>query len=200
MRLTYGRPFRVWLRLTKEQPIEEEVYLGDMPIMLGGGEFIINGAERVVVSQLHRSPGVDFVSEMEAGERRLYSCRIIPERGSWIELNIRKKDSITVRIDQSGKFSAMTLLRAMDPQVQPECRYCSACSTKRRSEKIVDGRSVGKIEGKIAVDDVVYPVDSEQAGEIIVESGQKITKNSGRNDLHFRPDDGRSHGAAARNR
>ena len=65
LRLTYGRPFRVWLRLTKEQPIEEEVYLGDMPIMLGGGEFIINGAERVVVSQLHRSPGVDFVSEIE---------------------------------------------------------------------------------------------------------------------------------------
>ena len=62
LRLTYGRPFKVWLRLTKEQPIEEEVYLGDMPIMLGGGEFIINGAERVVVSQLHRSPGVDFVS------------------------------------------------------------------------------------------------------------------------------------------
>ena len=61
LRLTYGRPFRVWLRLNKEQPIEEEVYLGDMPIMLGGGEFIINGAERVVVSQLHRSPGVDFV-------------------------------------------------------------------------------------------------------------------------------------------
>ena len=62
----------VWLRLTKEQPIEEEVYLGDMPIMLGGGEFIINGAERVVVSQLHRSPGVDFVSEMEA--RRAPHC------------------------------------------------------------------------------------------------------------------------------
>ena len=69
LRLTYGRPFKVWLRLTKEQPIEEEVYLGDIPIMLGGGEFIINGAERVVVSQLHRSPGVDFVSEVE-GHRR----------------------------------------------------------------------------------------------------------------------------------
>ena len=55
LRLTYGRPFRIWLRLNKEQPIEEEVYLGDLPIMLGGGEFIINGAERVVVSQLHRS-------------------------------------------------------------------------------------------------------------------------------------------------
>ena len=66
LRLTYGRPFKVWLRLTKEQPIEEEVYLGDIPIMLGGGEFIINGAERVVVNQLHRSPGVDFVADMEA--------------------------------------------------------------------------------------------------------------------------------------
>src|SRR6266478_4755371 len=115
LRLTYGRPFRVWLRLVKDQPVEEEVYLGDMPIMIGGGEFIINGAERVVVSQLHRSPGVDFVLETEAGERKLHSCRIIPERGSWIEINVTKKETLGVRIDQSGKFSAMTLLRAMDP-------------------------------------------------------------------------------------
>src|SRR5262245_4372241 len=115
LRLTYGRPFRVWLRLNKEQPVEEEVYLGDMPIMIGGGEFIINGAERVVVSQLHRSPGVDYVVETEAGERKLHSCRIIPERGSWIEINVTKKECLGVRIDQSGKFSAMTLLRAMDP-------------------------------------------------------------------------------------
>src|SRR5438128_3599485 len=115
LRLTYGRPFKVWLRLVKDQPVEEEVYLGDMPIMIGGGEFIINGAERVVVSQLHRSPGVDFGEETEAGDRRLHSCRIIPERGSWIEINVTKKDTLSVRIDQSGKFSAMTLLRAMDP-------------------------------------------------------------------------------------
>src|SRR5438270_3761727 len=75
LRLTYGKPFRVWLRLNKEQPIEEEVYLGDIPIMLGGGEFIINGAERVVVSQLHRSPGVDFVMEQEGTtDRKLPSC------------------------------------------------------------------------------------------------------------------------------
>jgi DNA-directed RNA polymerase beta subunit len=66
LRLTYGKPMKVWLRLNREQPIEEEVYLGDIPVMLGGGEFIINGAERVVVSQLHRSPGVDFVEEVEA--------------------------------------------------------------------------------------------------------------------------------------
>src|SRR3954447_12215884 len=116
LRLTYGRPFRVWLRLNKEQPVEEEVYLGDMPIMIGGGEFIINGAERVVVSQLHRAPGVDYVIESEGADRKLHSCRIIPERGSWIEVNVTKKDTLGVRIDQSGKFSAMTLLRAMDPE------------------------------------------------------------------------------------
>src|SRR5882672_6134007 len=115
LRLTYGRPFRVWLRLRKDQPVEEEVYLGDMPIMIGGGEFIINGAERVVVSQLHRSPGVDFVvDDTSAADKRLHSCRIIPERGSWIEINVTKKDTLGVRIDQSGKFSSMTLLRAMD--------------------------------------------------------------------------------------
>ena len=134
LRLTYGRPFKVWLRLTKEQPVEEEVYLGDIPIMLGGGEFIINGAERVVVSQLHRSPGVDFVMEVEStGDRRLHSCRIIPERGSWIELNVTRKESLAVRIDQSGKFSIMTLLRAMDPATARTPRCC-ASSTPARSQ------------------------------------------------------------------
>src|SRR3954449_7757331 len=114
LRLTYGRPFRIWLRLNLEQPIEEEVYLGDIPVMLGGGEFIINGAERVVVSQLHRSPGVDFVMDQDGtSDRKLPSCRIIPERGSWIEINCTKKDALSIRIDQSGKFSAITLLRAM---------------------------------------------------------------------------------------
>src|SRR5262249_16379455 len=104
LRLTYGRPFRVWLRLNKQKPGEEEGECGDMAVRMGGGEFMINGAERVVVSQLHRSPGVDFVVETEAGERKLHSCRIIPERGSWVEINVSKKDTLGVRIDQSGKF------------------------------------------------------------------------------------------------
>ena len=178
LRLTYGRPFRVWLRLNKEEPIEEEVYLGDMPIMLGGGEFIINGAERVVVSQLHRSPGVDFVMEQDTtSDRKLPSCRIIPERGSWIEVNVTKKDSLTVRIDQSGKFSAMTLLRAMDPRFGSDADLIKVFY-ETSTEKIVDGRSVGKVEGKIAVDDIVYPSGTDRAGEIIVEAGQKITKNA----------------------
>ena len=177
LRLTYGRPFKVWLRLTKEQPIEEEVYLGDLPIMLGGGEFIINGAERVVVSQLHRSPGVDFVVEIESSERRLHSCRIIPERGSWIELNVTRKESLTVRIDQSGKFSAMMLLRAMDPAYSEDADILRAFY-QTSVESIVDGRSVSKIEGKLALGDVVYPADGPKAGEVIVECGQQITKNA----------------------
>jgi len=178
LRLTYGRPFRVWLRLNKDEPVEEEVYLGDMPIMLGGGEFIINGAERVVVSQLHRSPGVDFVLESDTtSDRKLPSCRIIPERGSWIEVNITKKDSMTVRIDQSGKFSSMTLLRAMDPKYGTDTDLIREFY-ETDVEKIVDGRSVIKLEGKIAVDDIVYPAKSDRAGEILVEAGHKITRNA----------------------
>src|SRR6266496_211892 len=176
LRLTYGKPFRVWLRLNKEQPIEEEVYLGDIPIMLGGGEFIINGAERVVVSQLHRSPGVDFVTETDTIERKQFSARIIPERGSWIELNVSKKDTLQVRIDQSGKFSALMLLRAMDPKYGQDNDLLRTFY-ETTTEKVVDGRSVGKIEGKIAVTDIVYPHNSEKAGEILVEAGHKITKN-----------------------
>lgn len=177
LRLTFGKPLKVWLRLNREQPIEEEVYLGDIPVMLGGGEFIINGAERVVVSQLHRSPGVDFVEEIEATtDRKLPSCRVIPERGSWIEVNVTKKDSLSVRIDQSGKFSVMTLLRAMSPEMSSDSQLLQAFY-ETKVEKLVDGRSVNKIEGKVAVDDVVYPSDSERAGEIIIEAGQKILKN-----------------------
>jgi DNA-directed RNA polymerase subunit beta len=174
LRLTYGRPLRVLLRLTREQPIEEEVYLGDIPIMLGGGEFIINGAERVVVSQLHRSPGIDFVADTESSDRKTYNCRIIPERGSWIELNVSKKDTLQVRIDQSGKFSALTLLRAMDPKFSRDSEILKLFY-KTSVEKVLGARSVPKLEGRLAVDDIVYPKGSERAGEIIVDAGSKIS-------------------------
>jgi DNA-directed RNA polymerase subunit beta len=115
LKLTYGTPFKIRLRMEKEgESIEEEVFLGELPMMIGGGEFIVNGSERVIVSQLHRSPGVDFSEEIHSGDVRLHSCRIIPERGSWVEFNVTKKGALTVRIDQSGKFPATMLLRAMD--------------------------------------------------------------------------------------
>ena len=165
LRMTYGRPFRVTLRLVKEQPIEEEVYLGDMPIMVGGGEFIINGAERVLVSQLHRSPGVDFVMSNEPGERKEYSCRVIPERGSWIEFMVSKKETLGVRIDQSGRFSAMTLLRAMNADYTDDTSLLKLFYDIKKAKVGKDGSDLA---GKYAAEDIVYPTD-ERAGEIIVE-------------------------------
>jgi DNA-directed RNA polymerase subunit beta len=115
--LTYGLPFRVRVRLKRkdrEEVSEEPIFLGEIPKMIGGGEFIVNGSERVIVSQLHRSPGVDFVKESAEGDRALHACRIIPERGSWIEINATRKDLLAIRIDQSSKIPATTFLRAMD--------------------------------------------------------------------------------------
>jgi DNA-directed RNA polymerase subunit beta len=174
LRLTFGRPLHVWLRLNKgEAAIEESVYLGDMPIMIGGGEFIINGAERVVVSQLHRSPGVDFVVEIEAGDRKLHACRVIPERGSWIELQVTKKETLGVRIDQSGKFSAMTLLRAMSAEYSSDEEILKAFYDSEVI-KVNDSKAAPKIEGRVACGDVIDP----STGEVLIESGSVITKSS----------------------
>src|ERR1043165_6087316 len=120
LRLTYGRPFRLAVRLHREgrpEMPEEDIYLGEFPIMMGGGEFIVNGAERVIVSQLHRSPGVDFSIVSSEGDRPLHSARVIPERGSWIELEVTKKDVLAMRIDQSTKLAATTFLRCLDESV-----------------------------------------------------------------------------------
>jgi DNA-directed RNA polymerase subunit beta len=120
LRLTYGTPLRIHCRLSRKDTkdvLDESIYLGEVPCMMGGGEFIINGAERVIVSQLHRSPGVDFTVEMQESDRPLHGARIIPDRGSWIELGVTKKDSIAMRIDQSGKIPATMFLRAMEEKL-----------------------------------------------------------------------------------
>ena len=174
LRLTYGRPLHVWLRLNKgETTLDESVYLGDMPIMIGGGEFIINGAERVVVSQLHRSPGVDFVVEIESGDKKLHACRVIPERGSWIELQVTKKDTLGVRIDQSGKFSSMTLLRAMSPAYSTDEAILQAFYEVEKIDS-ADPKAAAKLEGRIACGDVVDP----NTGEVLIDSGTTISKAS----------------------
>ena len=159
LRLTYAMPFRIRVRLNKAEPVEEEVYLGELPIMMGGGEFIINGAERVIVSQLHRSPGVDFLVETATGGRKLHQCRIIPERGSWVEMDVTKKDILAVRIDQSGKFAVTMLLRAMDP------KYSTDADILRVFYKteVVATDSV-KLKGAVPVGDVVHP----GTGEVLV--------------------------------
>jgi len=176
LRFTYGMPFVVRLRLiTRGQAVEEDVYLGDMPIMLGGGQLIVNGTERVIVTQLHRSPGIDFVEEARLVERRLHSCRIIPERGSWIEFNVTRRDTLDVRIDQSGKFAASMLLRASSPDFSTNAQIIKLFhpTTKVR---LSDSRATSKLSGKIAVDDVV----NKSTGEVIVGSGNEIDIDAAR--------------------
>jgi DNA-directed RNA polymerase subunit beta len=118
LRLTYAYPLKIHCRLRSESGAdmaEQAIYLGEMPVMIGGGEFIVNGAVRVLVSQLHRSPGVDFLIESKEGDRVLHGGRIIPERGSWIEIGVTQKDILVVKIDQSSKIPATVFLRAINP-------------------------------------------------------------------------------------
>jgi DNA-directed RNA polymerase subunit beta len=172
LRLTYGMPFKIKVRLVRgEEEVEETVYLGEIPKMIGGGEFIVNGAERVIVSQLHRSPGVDFDKEIHTSDRIHHKCRIIPERGSWIELIVSRKDTLTVRIDQSGKFPVTTLLRALferyDTNEEIIRRFYSTSTVKLSSKDAAE-----KIKGKIVVSDIVDP----ETGEIKLEGGGEINE------------------------
>jgi DNA-directed RNA polymerase subunit beta len=177
LRLTYGYPFKIHVRLVGgATTVEEEVYLGEIPVMIGGGEFIVNGSERVIVSQLHRSPGVDFSVEVVTGDRELHSCWIIPERGSWIEVSVGKKETVQVRIDQSGKFSAMTLLRAMDPKFSTDRDilrqfYADSIKTVKRKKSEPDQRFADRLNKTIAVGDIV----NLSSGEVIVPSGEEIS-------------------------
>jgi len=174
LRLTYGRPLNIWLRLFKgDKATDQSVYLGDLPIMIGGGEFIINGAERVVVSQLHRSPGVDFVEDTEVGDKKIHACRVIPERGSWVELQVTKKDSLGVRIDQSGKFSSITLLRALDPKFSEDDAILREFY-ETETIKTNDPKAVAKLTGRFTCGDIINPID----GEVLYESGMKISETA----------------------
>ena len=110
--LTYAAPLRMKLRLRLPDEIkEQEVYVGEVPLMTEFGTFIINGDERVVVSQLHRSPGISFEESTATGGKSIYSARLIPDRGAWIEFLFDKSDLLYVYIDRKRKFLATTFLR-----------------------------------------------------------------------------------------
>jgi DNA-directed RNA polymerase subunit beta len=177
LRLTYGYPFKVRLRLIKPEPVEEEVYLGEIPIMIGGGEFIINGSERVIVSQLHRSPGVDFSVDASSPDKKLHNCWIIPERGSWVELNVTKKDLLTVRIDQSGKFSAVTFLRALDESLSTDqdiLRTFYPTKVVKKTKSQTQNAFAKSITDRIAVGDIQVI----KTGEVLVPSGMQIPETA----------------------
>jgi DNA-directed RNA polymerase subunit beta len=168
LRLTFGTPFKIRVRLMKDEPIEEEVYLGEVPLMIGGGEFIINGAERVIVNQLHRSPGIDFNEEV-AAEKRLHTCRIIPERGSWIEINVSKRDTLQVRIDQSGKFPLSMLLRCMGEEYGTDEQimriFYKTAVLKTSDPKFAQSAKGARIVGTLV---------DEKTGEVVLECGAPI--------------------------
>ena len=181
LKLTYGTPFKIRLRMEKEgESIEEEVFLGELPMMIGGGEFIVNGSERVIVSQLHRSPGVDFSEEIHSGDIRLHSCRIIPERGSWVEFNVTKKGALTVRIDQSGKFPATMLLRAMDERFGSSTAILELfygvetirVGSLKSIDKLTGDEEDEVRSGRVTAEDIL---DAE-TGEILLPTGDVFTE------------------------
>ncbi|MCC6423153.1 MAG: DNA-directed RNA polymerase subunit beta, partial [Phycisphaerales bacterium] len=167
LRLTFGMPFRIsvrFVRKDKDEVMEDSIYLGEIPIMIGGGEFIINGAERVIVNQLHRSPGVDFLVEVQEGDRPLHGCRVIPERGSWIECSVTKKDALAVRIDQSSKIPATTFLRALD------AKYSTAESIIREFYTVETVKLAQLQAGYYAV----APIIDAESGEELVKPGAQL--------------------------
>ena len=125
--MTYAAPFKVTIRLVAwddaegSQAIrdvkEQEVYFGEIPIMTDNGTFIINGTERVIVSQLHRSPGIFYDTSLSttvsAAGKKIYSCRIIPYRGSWLDMEFDHKDLLFARIDRRRKLHVTVLLKAL---------------------------------------------------------------------------------------
>ncbi len=114
--VTYAAPLRVKVRLINKETgevKEQEVFMGDFPLMTEKGTFIINGAERVIVSQLVRSPGVYYAEQIDTSGKKLYNATIIPNRGAWLEFETDVNDNIFVRIDRTRKLPATVLIRAL---------------------------------------------------------------------------------------
>ena len=154
--VTLESPIKAKVRLQSgaNEVIESEVYLGDLPLMTDKGTFVINGAERVVVSQLARSPGVYFKDTLDFSGRQLYYATIIPSEGAWVDVETDATDAITVRIGQTRKFPITTLLRALNlfPVASPSG---------------VQSVSWGELAGKL----LAAPVVDKSTGEVLVEAG-----------------------------
>jgi DNA-directed RNA polymerase beta subunit len=152
---TYEAPIKVRVRLTAagKEVIESEVYLGDLPLMTEKGTFVINGAERVVVSQLARSPGAYFKDTLDFSGRVLYYATIIPSPGAWIDVETDANDVISVRVAQTKKFPLTSLLRALNI-FEPACPG---------SEVLGPAECMGRVLGS----DIV----NKETGEVLYERG-----------------------------
>jgi DNA-directed RNA polymerase subunit beta len=185
--LSFSAPLKVTFRLivwdidedTGSKEIkgikEQEVYMGDIPLMTKNATFIVNGTERVVVSQMHRSPGVFFDHDrgkIHSSGKILHSARIIPYRGSWLDFEFDSKDLIYFRMDRKRKLCATTLLRALGMSTTDIINfYYSTISYQRRT----DGWEMPFASEGVVAHKLVSDLINAKTGEIVLETGQKIT-------------------------
>ncbi len=181
---TYAVPLRVTVKLViydKESSNkaikeikEQEVYMGEVPVMTENGTFIINGTERVIVSQLHRSPGVFFDHDRgktHSSGKLLYSARVIPYRGSWLDFEFDPKDAVFVRIDRRRKLPATVLMRALGYDTEEILSMFFDTNTFHVKK---DGYSLDLIPDRLRGDVASFDV-KDKKGKTIVEAGRRIT-------------------------
>ncbi len=182
--VTYSAPLRVKLRLVlydKEAPAgtikdikEQEVYMGEIPLMTENGTFVINGTERVIVSQLHRSPGVFFdhdKGKTHSSGKVLYNARVIPYRGSWLDFEFDPKDNLFVRIDRRRKLPASIILRALEYTTEQILElFFDSVTYEIRENCCMMQLIPERLLGETAAFDV-----NDNDGNIIVEKGRRIT-------------------------
>ncbi len=185
---TYEAPVKIVIRLlsydvdkdTGVQSIrdikEQEIYFGTIPLMTRTGTFIINGTERVVVSQLQRSPGVFFdhdKGKTHSSGKLLYSCRVIPVRGSWLDFEFDPKDILHVRIDRRRKFPATILLKAIGLSTDDILREFYDWDTYYLEGKLIYRKVVPELlKGQRATMDVLHP----ETGEVLLKRHRKFSK------------------------
>ncbi len=184
--LTYAAPLRVTTRLViydKEAPAgskvvkdikEQEVYMGEIPLMTENGSFVINGTERVVVSQLHRSPGVFFEHDKgktHSSGKILYSARVIPYRGSWLDFEFDPKDVLYMRIDRRRKLPSTILLRALGLSTEEILNVFFETNTFAIKGDLITLKLIPeRLLGEIAAFDI-----SDSGGNVIVQAGRRVS-------------------------
>ncbi|MFZ1684144.1 MAG: DNA-directed RNA polymerase subunit beta [Candidatus Zixiibacteriota bacterium] len=177
--MTFAAPLKVTMRLVTRQGegaqkeikdiIEQDVYLGELPLITEWGTFIINGAERVIVSQLHRSPGVSFDEEIHPNGKKLFSARVIPYRGSWVEFSLDINDIMFVYIDSKRKLPITMLLRALGFSSDEDI-----VNQFYKTEKFtLSGKKAKDIDGAFLAESVI----DKETGEILFNAGEPLTED-----------------------
>ncbi|OAI10956.1 DNA-directed RNA polymerase subunit beta [Methylomonas methanica] len=182
---TFSAPLRVLVRLViydKDAPAntkvvkdirEQEVYMGELPLMTDNGTFVINGTERVIVSQLHRSPGVFYdhdKGKTHSSGKLLFNARVIPYRGSWLDFEFDHKDAVYVRIDRRRKIPATILLRALGYENEEMINiFFETNKFSLSAEKLMFHVIPDRLRGEMAVFDIKHD------GNVVIEEGRRIT-------------------------